>query len=106
IQISQDRTSRIAPAFSIEMQTKDEIGMQLEVHARCATSNLAIAVEQDFALPSDGLFLCRITWIKNLGARLWDAVLNQNFPGKLPEIIRALNRGRLIAISDKRNFSS
>src|SRR5262249_20887189 len=66
----------VAPAFRIEMQTKHQIGMQFEVHQRRPTSNLAIAVEQNFALPADSLLFFRIVWIKNVRARLWHAVLD------------------------------
>src|SRR5213083_1983240 len=78
--------------------------MQFEIHQRRTAPNLAVPVEQDFALPADGLLLSRISWIKNIGARLWDAVLNQNFPGELAKIIRTLAGCWLISTSDKRNF--
>ena len=75
--------------------------MQFEIHQRCAPPNLAIAVKQHFALPTNGLLFRRISWIKNIGARLWHAILNENLSGELAKIIGTLNRGRLIAISDK-----
>ena len=78
--------------------------MQFEIHQRCTAPNLTVAVEQDFALPTDGLLFRRISRIKNIGARLWHAIPNENLPGELAKIIRTLARGWLIGISDKRNF--
>ena len=75
--------------------------MQFEVHQRRAASNLAIAVEQNFALPADGLLFLRIIWIKNVRARLWDAVLDQNFSGEFPKIIRTFPCNRFVAVPDK-----
>src|SRR5439155_17045601 len=54
IRVGQRWTSRIAPSFSIEMQTQHKVRMQFEIHKGRTTPNLAIAVEQDFALPADG----------------------------------------------------
>src|SRR5204863_7363078 len=45
IGVGQGRIARIAPAFGVEMEAKNKIGMQLEVHAHRAASNLAVAVE-------------------------------------------------------------
>src|SRR2546423_5437379 len=104
--VGQRRTLRVAPAFGVKMETKNQIGMQLKVHARRTASNLAIAVEQNFALPANGLFFSRIIGIESIGTRLWHTVLNQNFPGQSPKIIRTLRRGRLLAISHKRNSCS
>src|SRR5437667_12110917 len=105
IDVGQRRIVRIAPAFGVEMQTKHKIGMQFEVYPRSAATDLAVAVEQNFALPADRLLFFRIIWIKNFPAhaRLWYAAFDQNFPGELPKIIRALGRGRFIAVSNKRN---
>src|SRR5262245_10663827 len=106
IHVGQRRTVRVAPAFGIEMQAKDKIGMQHEVYTRCPAADFTIAVEQNFALPTDGLLFRRIIWIKSIGARLWHAVFDQNFPGQLPKIIRTPGRGWLTIISNKRNFCS
>src|SRR5262249_43558941 len=104
IDVSQRRTIRVAPAFSVEMQTKHKIRMQFEIHQRCAASNLSIAVEQNFALPTDGLLFRRISWIKNVNTRLRHAILDKNLSGELAKIIRTLGRNRFNAISHKRNF--
>ena len=45
IGIGQRRILWVAPAFGVEMEAKNKIGMQLEVHAHRAASNLAVAVE-------------------------------------------------------------
>ena len=76
IDVSQRRTIRVAPAFGIEMQAKDKIGMQHEVYTRRPAADFTIPVEQNFALSTDGLLFRRIIWIKNVGARLWHPVLN------------------------------
>ena len=80
--------------------------MQFEIHHRGTTPNLTVPVEQDFALPADGLFFLRISRIKNIGARLWHAILNEDLPGQLAEIIRTFAGCWLISTSDKRNFRS
>ena len=90
IGVGQVRIVRVAPPFGIEVQTKHKIGMQFEVHQRRAASNLAIAIEQNFALPANGLLFRRIIGIENVGARLWHAIFDQNFSGELPKIIRTL----------------
>src|SRR5438477_9284020 len=106
IRLGQGWIVWVAPAFRIEMQTKDQIGMQLEVHQRRPASNLTIAVEQNFALPADSLLFVRIIWVKNVPAYagLWHAVLDQNFSGKLTKIIRTLRRSRFITVPGKENF--
>src|SRR5438034_970737 len=106
IRLGQGWIVWVAPAFRIEMQTKDQIGMQFEVHQRRPASNLTIAVEQNFALPADSLLFLRIIWIKNVPAYagLWHAVLDQNFSGKLAKIIRTLRRSRFITVPNKENF--
>src|SRR5918996_823677 len=104
IDVGQARAVWVAPSFSVEMQTKHKIRMQFKIHQRCAASNLAIAIEQDFALPTDRLLFRGISRIKNIGARLWHTVLDQNFLGELLKIIRTLAGQRFIVISDKRNF--
>src|SRR5215472_13922152 len=104
IRVSQQRTSRVAPSFSVEMQAKYKIRMQLEIHQRCTASNFTVAVEQDLALPTDGLLFGRISRVKNISARLWHAIPNQNLPGELAKIIRTLARRWLIGIADKRNL--
>src|SRR5947207_8978966 len=106
IRLGQGWIVWVAPAFRIEMQTKDQIGMQLEVHQSRPASNLTIAVEQNFALPADSLLFVRIIWIKNVPAYagLWHAVLDQNFSGKLPKIIRTLRRSRFITVPGKENY--
>src|SRR5438552_13430153 len=104
--VGQVRTVRVAPHFGIEMQTKDQIRMQFEVYTSRAASYLAIAVEQNSALPANSLLFCRIIGIENVGARLWHTVFNQDFPGQRPKIIRKFLCGRFITISDKRNFSA
>src|SRR5436190_20898498 len=106
IGVGQRRTLRVAPPFGVEMETKNQIGMQRKVHARRTASNLAIAIEQNFALPANGLFFRRISWIKNICTRLWHAILNENVPGELAKIIRALGRRRFIVISHKGDFCS
>src|SRR5512132_339368 len=104
IGVGQHRTSRVAPSFSVEMQTQHKIRMLFEIH-QCGTApNLTVAVEQDFALPADGLLFLRISRIKNIGSRLWHAILDENLPGELAKIIRALAGRWLISTSDKRNF--
>src|SRR6476469_960415 len=62
IRVSQHRTGRVAPSFSVEMQTQHKIRMQFEIHQRSAASNLAVPIEQDFALPTDGL-LFRLSYL-------------------------------------------
>src|SRR6266566_4766328 len=101
IGIGQGRTIWIAPAFSVEMQTNYKVRMQFEIHQRRTAPNLAIAVEQDFALPADGLLFLRISRIKNIGARLWHAILNENLPGQVAKIIRTLAGRWPIGTSDK-----
>src|SRR5215472_16160757 len=104
ISVCQHRTSRITPSFSVEMQTKHKIRMQFEIHQRCTASDFTVAVEQDLALPTDGLLFGRISRVKNIGARLWHAIPNENFPGELAKIVRTLARRWLIGTADKRNF--
>src|SRR5437899_6436391 len=104
IRVRQGRAVWIAPSFSVEMQAKHKIRMQFEVNQCRAASNLAVAIEQNFALPANRLLFFRIIRIKNVGARLWHAVLDQNFSSKLPKIIGALRRNRFVATSDERNF--
>src|SRR5262249_33328348 len=106
IDVRQGRAIWIAPSFSIEMQTKHKIRMQFEIYKRGTASNLAVAVKQNFALPTDGLLFGRISRVKNIGAWLRHAVLDQNFLCEVPKIIRALRRGRFIVISHKRNVCS
>ena len=60
IRIGQGWIVWVAPAFGIEMQTKHDIGVQFEIHKRRPASNLAIAVEQNLALPADRLLFLRI----------------------------------------------
>src|SRR6267154_5501920 len=104
IRVGQHWTSRVAPSFSVEMQTQYKVRMQFEIHQRGTAPNLTEAVEQDFALPADGLLFFRISRIKNIGARLWHAIPNENLPGQLAKIIRALAGCWLIRTSYKRNF--
>src|SRR5215468_1372490 len=104
VDVSQHRTSRVAPSFGVEMQAKHKIRMQLEIHQRCTASNFIVAVEQDLALPTDGLLFFRISLIKNIGARLWHAIPNENLPGELAKIIRTLARRWPIGTAHKRNF--
>src|SRR5262245_59593445 len=104
IHVGQRRTVRVAPAFGIEMQAKDKIGMQHEVYTRCPAADFTIAVEQNFALPTDGLLFRRISWIKNISTRLRHAILDKNLSGELAKIIRTRGRNRFNAISHKRNF--
>src|SRR3989449_10201725 len=106
IGVGQARIVWIAPAFSIEMQTKHEIGMQFKVHQSGPASNLAVTIEQNFALPADGLLFRSIVWIKNVGARLWHAVFDQNFSGELTKIIRTFRRDRFVTIPHKENFGA
>ncbi len=90
------------------MQTQHKIRMQFEIHQRRATSNLAIAVEQDFALPADGLLFSG-SFGSRTSARGCPAVA-----GFLIRIFLASSRkssGRLTVVgsslySDKRNFRS
>src|SRR5215831_7542561 len=86
------------------MQTKHKIRMQFEIYQRCAAPNLTVAVEQDLALPTDGLLFLRVSRIKNIGARLWHAILDENFFCQLAKIIRTLACRWLISTSNKRNF--
>src|SRR5262249_18160111 len=104
IDVSQHRTSRVAPSFGVEMQAKHKIRMQFEIHQRCTASNFTVAVEQDLALPTDGLLFGRISRVKNIGARLWHAIPNENLPSELAKIIRTLARRWFISTADKRNF--
>src|SRR5215831_13689395 len=104
IRLSQQRRSRFAPPLSVEMQAKHKIRMQFEIHQRRTASDFTVAVEQDLALPTDGLLFGRISRVKNIGARLWHAIPNENFLGELAKIIRTLARGWLIGTPDKRNF--
>src|SRR5438876_2889953 len=104
IRVGQHRISRVAPSLSVEMQTQHKIRMQFEIHQRRTAPNLAVTVEQDFALPADGLLFLRISGIKNIGARLWHAIANENLPGQLAKVIRTLAGCWLISTSDKRNF--
>src|ERR1044071_7484697 len=78
--------------------------MQSEIHLRCTAPDFTIAVEQNFALPADGVLFFRISLIKNVSARLCHAIPNENLPGKLAKIIRTLARRRLIGTADKRDF--
>src|SRR6266487_4152534 len=95
--------ARIAPAFSIKMQTKHEIGMQLRVHQHGTTSDFAVAVKQDFALPANRLLFLRIVWIKNIPSWLRHPIFDQNFLCELPEIIRTFRSDWFTAVADKRN---
>ena len=104
IRVGQHWTSRVAPSFGVEMQTQHKVRMQFEIHQRRTAPNLAIAVEQDFALPADGLLFLRISRIKNIGARLWHAIPNENLPGQLAKIIWTLAGRWPFNTSDKRNF--
>ena len=104
IRVGQHRTGRFAPSFSVEMQTQHKIRMQFEIHQRRTPPNLTVAVEQDFALPADGLLFLRISRIKNISARLWHTIPNENLPGQLAKIIRTLAGCWLISTSHKRNF--
>src|SRR6516164_4176972 len=104
IRVCQRRVSWVPPTFSVEMQTNDKIGMEFEIHERCTASNFTVAVEQDFALPTDRLLFARICRLKNIGARLWHAILDENLPGQLAKIIRTRAGCWLINTSDKRNF--
>src|SRR5262249_11658160 len=104
IRLGQSRIVRVAPTFSIESQPKNKIRMQFEIHHRRPAPNLAVAVEQNFTLPTDRLLLRRISRIKNIGARLWHAILNENFSGERAKIIRTLAGRWLNGTSDKRNF--
>src|SRR4029077_20991818 len=81
IRVSQRRTGRVAPSFSVEMQTQHKVRTQFEIHQRGTAPNLTVAVEQDFTLPMDGLLFLRISRIKNFGAGLWHAISNENLPG-------------------------
>src|SRR5262249_28272142 len=103
IRVRQNRTSRIAPSFRVKMQTQYKIRMKFEIHQRRTTANFTVAVEQDFALPADGLLFLWISRIKNIGARLWHAIPDENLPGQLAKIIRTLAGCWLIRTSDKRN---
>ena len=78
--------------------------MEFEIHQRRTTPNLTVAVEQDFALPADGLLFLWISRIKNIVARLRHAIPDENLPGQLAKIIRTLAGCWLIGTSDKRNF--
>src|SRR5215831_15755485 len=104
IRVCQRRVSWVPPTFSVEMQTNDKIGMEFEIHQRCTASNFTVPVEQDLALPTDGLLFGRISRVKNIAARLWHAILDENLPGELAKIIRTLARRWLIGTADKRNF--
>src|SRR5437016_216704 len=95
--------ARIAPAFSIKMQTKHEIGMQLRVYQHGTTADFAVAVKQDFALPANRLLFLRIVWIKNIRPRLRHSIFDQNFLRELPEIIRTFRSDWFGAIANKRN---
>ena len=95
---------RVAPAFSIQMQTKHQIGMQFDVHQRSPTSNFAVAIKQNFALPANGLLFGWIVCIKRILARARHAVFDQNFPCELPKVIGAFCRSRFFGIPDERNF--
>src|SRR5215469_5098928 len=104
IRVSQQRTSRVAPSFSVEMQAKHKIRMQFEIHQRCTASDFTVAVEQDLALPTDGLLFGRISRVKNIAARLWHAILDENLPGELAKIIWTLARRWLIRTSHEGHF--
>src|SRR5205823_6661236 len=63
------------------MQAKHKIGMQLRVHEDGAATDLAVAVKQHFALPSDCLLFFGIVWIENVPAYagLRQAVFDKDF---------------------------
>src|SRR6266705_6892876 len=98
--------ARIAPAFSIKMQTKHEIGMQLRVHQHGTAADFAVAVKQDFALPANRLLFVRIVWIKNIPSGLRHSIFDQNFLCELPEIIGTLRSDWFGAVANKRNTCS
>src|SRR5437867_2579729 len=89
--VHQSWVIRIAPWLGVEMQTKHEIGMQLCVHERGATTDFAVAVKQNFTLPANGLLFLRIIGVEKLPAYagLRDTIFDQDFFGKLLEIVRA-----------------
>src|ERR1700719_2515005 len=97
IVVNQSRITRIAPAFGIEMQAKDEIRMQLRVHEHRAAPDLAVTGKQHVTLPPDRLIFLRIVWIENIRTRLRKSVLDQNISGELLEIARPLRSNRLSA---------
>src|SRR3954462_3613109 len=86
------------------MQTQHKVRMQFEIHQRRTTPNLAVAIEQDFALPADGFLFLRISRIKNIGARLRHAISDENLSRQLAKLIRSLSGCWLISTSSKRNF--
>src|SRR5947209_2806476 len=78
--------------------------MQFKVNQSGPASNLDVTIEQNFALPANRLLFRRIVWIKNVGARLWHAVFDQNFSGELTKIIRTFRRNRFVTVPDKEHF--
>src|SRR6266550_2638902 len=102
--VYQSRTIWIAPTLGVEVQTKHKIRMQPCVYQHRATPNLAVAVEQDFALPADGFLLFWVSRIQNILLRLGYAVFDQDPSSKLLEIIGAFECHRVGIVSHKRNF--
>src|SRR5436853_6692088 len=86
------------------MQAKHKIGMQLRVHEDSAATDLAVAVKQHFALPSDCLLFFGIVWIENVPAYagLRQAVFDKDFSSELFEIVRPLWSDRVGARSEER----
>ena len=50
----------VAPRFRVEMQTENKIGMQPGINELRPLPNLAVPVEENFALPPDGLLFQRV----------------------------------------------
>src|SRR5204863_7515500 len=82
------------------MQAKHKIGMQLRVHEDGAATDLAVAVKQHFALPSDCLLFFGIVWIENVPAHagLRQAVSDKDFSGEFFEIPRPLQSDRSVLL--------
>src|SRR5437667_11586405 len=87
------------------MQAKHKIGMQLRVHEDSAATDLAVAVKQHFALPSDCLLFFGIVWIENVPAHagLRQAVSDKDFSGEFFEIPRPLRSDRVGAVANVQN---
>ena len=99
----QSRTPRIAPSFSIEMQTEHNIRMQFCVHQHRPSTNFAEAIKQNFTLPPNGVFLFRIIRIQKLRSRLRDTIFDQNLLRQLFEIIRPHGRDWFRVLANKRD---
>src|SRR2546423_12311688 len=85
----------VAPGFSVEMQTENEIWAQLLVHASGPLANFAGAVKQDLALPSHRLLLERIVRPLKFFRRVFRSARLEHGARSFLEIVGTERRDRL-----------